>query len=63
MIIARAEYQYKRTNFFDTEYIVGCCSNCGAEVTRSTYGRDEECSKCNAYIDWFWEKENEERNK
>ena len=28
------------------------CSNCGASVTRSQYGRDEECPKCDAYIDW-----------
>lgn len=28
------------------------CSNCGASVSRSQYGRDEECPKCDAYIDW-----------
>lgn len=52
MIMAKAEYQHKRTNFFDTEYIVGYCSNCGAEVTRSVYGRDDECPNCDADIDW-----------
>ena len=31
----------------------GYCSNCGAEVSRSQYGCDEECPKCGEWLDWF----------
>lgn len=28
------------------------CSECGAVVGRSQYGRDEECPECDAILDW-----------
>lgn len=34
------------------------CSKCGATITRSQYGRDEECPKCDAWIDWSVEEWN-----
>lgn len=34
-------------------YIVrGICEKCGTEVSRSQYGRDEECYICNEFLDW-----------
>lgn len=34
-------------------YIVnGICENCGTEVSRSQYGRDEDCPCCNELLDW-----------
>lgn len=31
------------------------CSECGAVVGRSQYGRDDECPECGAWIDWLGE--------
>ena len=30
----------------------GECSRCGTVVTRSKYGRDDECPECGAWLDW-----------
>ena len=28
------------------------CENCGCIVSKSQYGRDEECHECGEWIDW-----------
>lgn len=32
--------------------VYGECECCGAEVSRSQYGRDEYCEECGAELDW-----------
>ena len=31
---------------------VGFCENCGTEYQKSQYGEDEECLKCQEWLDW-----------
>lgn len=33
------------------------CENCGNIVSRSQYGRDDECPECGEWIDWWDDEE------
>lgn len=43
--IAKVINQYTSREGF-SEWVTGVCACCGAEVTRSHYGLDEECEEC-----------------
>ena len=37
----------------------GECPKCFAIVSRSQYGRDEECPNCGSFLNWFEELRND----
>ncbi len=49
--IAKVINQYTERQGF-SEWVIGECECCGAEVRRSHYGRDEECEECGCELDW-----------
>ena len=46
------QYTENTGNIFDSDNIIGECSNCGQLVRKSRCGCDEICPKCNEWLDW-----------
>ena len=51
MKVAKVINQYTEGKWCD-EVVHGECEHCGAEVSRSRCGRDEECYECGYELDW-----------
>lgn len=56
MLFAKVEGQSKE-EFSANTY--GHCGNCGFIVSRSHYGRDDECPNCEVFLIWDDEQEDD----
>lgn len=57
MAVVECQAEHEKQTVSGTHAVTtGFCSKCGAYVSRSQYGRDDECPECGEWLDWWGEK-------